>query len=83
MYSGPEEIIMDTQNTDTGYRKYNIPMQVIDGTCRWYIEQGVGTVQGLNQRIADGTFPDLVKAAEERYHWYTDMAAQAILDEGL
>lgn len=71
---------MDTQNTDTGYRKNNIPMQVIDGTCRWYIEQGVGTVQGLNQRIADGTFPDLVKAAEERYHWYTDMAAQAILD---
>ncbi len=71
---------MNAQKSDTGYRKNNIPMQVIEGTYRWYIEQGVDTVQGLNKRIADGTFPDLVRAADERYHWYTEMAARAILE---
>ena len=58
----------------------NIPMQVIEGTNQWCREQGVDTVQGLNKRIADGTFPELVTAADARYEWFTEMAAQAILD---
>ncbi len=70
---------MNTPNHNTGYKK-NIPMQVIDGTYQWYVEHGVDTVQGLNRRIADGTFPDLVKEADERYEWYIKMASQAILD---
>ncbi len=70
---------MNTHNSDNGIKK-NIPMQVINGTQRWYTEHGVDTVQGLNNRIADGTFPELVKEANERYEWYTELAAQTIMD---
>lgn len=70
---------MNDDNLNSTYIR-NIPMQVIDGTYRWYKEQGVDTVRGLNRRIDDGSFPDLVKAADERYAWYTEMAAQAILE---
>jgi len=58
----------------------SIPMQVIEGTLNWNREQGVDTVQGLNQRIADGTFLDLVKASDQRYHEFTQAAANAIID---
>lgn len=70
---------MNYHNNNSAFKK-NIPMQVIYGTQQWYVEQGVDTVQGLNKRIADGTFPDLIKAAEQRYNWYTEIAAQAILE---
>lgn len=68
-------------NNEANYKK-NIPMQIIENTYKWYVEQGVDTVQGLNQRIADGTFPDLVKAADLRYEGFTDAAAEAILNHG-
>ena len=70
---------MNNQNSNNVFKK-NIPMQVIDGTRRWYAEQGVDTVQGLNKRIGDGTFCDLVEAADQRYEWYIELAAQAILE---
>ena len=58
----------------------NIPMEVIDDTLRWNIEQGVDTVQGLNKRIADGSFPDLIKASNQRYEDFTESAARAIIN---
>ncbi|HOO77801.1 MAG TPA: nucleoside kinase [bacterium] len=58
----------------------NIPMQVIEGTLTWNREQNVDTVQGLNRRIAEGSFADLVKASDERYHWFTRTAAEAIIN---
>lgn len=70
---------MNSSNSDSAYRK-SIPMQVIEGTYQWYAEQGVDTVQGLNNRIADGSFPELVKATDERYEWFTESAAAAIVN---
>lgn len=61
------------------YRR-SIPMQVIAGTLKWNTEQGVDTVAGLNRRIAEGTFPQLVEASDRRYHEFTQAAANAIID---
>ncbi len=58
----------------------NIPMQVIADTRDWCIEQGVDTVAGLNRRIADGTFPELVQASDARYEDFIGRAASAIIN---
>jgi uridine kinase len=55
-------------------------MQVIEDTLKWNIAQKVDTVDGLNQRIADGSFPELVKAADARYEAFIDAAAGAIIN---
>ena len=55
-------------------------MQVIADTLRWSVEQGVDTVRGLNRRVADGTFPDLVKASDQRYESFIDAGAAAIVN---
>lgn len=70
---------MNFNNSENEFKK-NIPMQVIEDTLKWYEEQEVDTVQGLNKRISDGSFPELVKAANDKYEWYTEMAAQAIIN---
>lgn len=58
----------------------SIPMQLVQDTLNWNIEQGVNTVQGLNKRIADGTFGELVKAADARYEAFIDATAHAIIN---
>ncbi len=70
---------MITSDIEADYKK-NIPMQVIEDTLKWNIAQKVDTVAGLNQRIADGSFPDLVKAADARYEAFIDAAAGAIIN---
>lgn len=67
-------------NANENNEQRNIPMDVIQGTLEWNIEQGVDTVQGLNKRIADGTFPDLIRAADLRYEEFTESAALAIIN---
>jgi len=69
---------MKQEGKNNGYQK-NIPMQLIDDTLKWNMEQGVDTVKGLNRRIGEGTFTDLVQASDQRYEAYIDAASEAII----
>lgn len=46
----------------------NIPYREVWRSLDWAVDNDVASVRGLNARIADGTFPDLVTEAEQRYH---------------
>lgn len=69
---------MNYEENNSEYQK-NIPMQLIEDTLRWNIEERVDTVQGLNRRIEDGTFPDLVRASNQRYEAFIDGATEAVI----
>ena len=71
---------MKSEDIEKDYQK-NIPMQVIEDTLKWNTAQKVDTVAGLNQRIADGTFPQLVQAADARYESFIDAGAAAIINQ--
>jgi len=45
----------------------NIPYKLIYEVLRWNIEHGCESLEGINRIIADGSYPDLVAACEERY----------------
>lgn len=45
----------------------NVPYKIIYDVLRWNMEHGCDTVAGLNRHIEEGTFPDLVKACDDRY----------------
>ena len=45
----------------------NIPYKRIYEVLRWNIEHGCESIEGINRIIADGEYPDLVTACEERY----------------
>ncbi len=45
----------------------NIPYKKIYEVLRWNMDHGCETVDGLNDLIAGGRFPDLIQACEERY----------------
>ncbi len=68
--------------TDKGDRKFkrNIPHWVTEKVLDWNRIHGVNTVEGLNKRVRDGTFPELVKAEEERYHDEVAKAAALITE---
>ncbi len=56
-----------------------IPLQLLNDISIWNEEQGVDTIQGLNKRIADGTFPKLVEAADNRLESSIDLLVNTIL----
>ena len=45
----------------------NIPYKKIYEVLRWNMDHGCETVEGLNEIIASGQFPELIAACEERY----------------
>ena len=45
----------------------NIPYKKIYEVLRWNMDHGCETVEGLNDIIASGKFPELIAACEERY----------------
>ena len=45
----------------------NIPYKKIYEVLRWNMDHGCETVEGLNEIIASGKFPELIAACEERY----------------
>jgi uridine kinase len=57
----------------------NIPYKKIYEVLRWNMAHGCETVEGLNRIIADGEFPDLVAAANQRYHDEVVAGAQKII----
>lgn len=54
-----------------GYAKRgpdNIPYREVWRALDWAVDNDVASVRGLNARIADGTFPELIRDSEQRYH---------------
>lgn len=56
----------------------NIPWAKIWGSLNWSIEHGVNTISGLNQRLFNGEFPDLVQETELMYNQDVENAAESI-----
>ncbi len=57
----------------------NIPYKKIYDVLRWNMDHGCDTVDGINAIIADGRYPELVQAAEQRYHEEVGVGAEQIL----
>lgn len=60
----------------------NIPYKLIYEVLRWNMEHGCESVAGLNRIIAEGAFPELVVACEERYANECRAASSRMLDLG-
>jgi len=64
--------------TENKERQY-IPKKVIRDVLEWNIAHGVNTVAGLNKRVLDGTFPDLVREGDLAYSQSIANAAAEII----
>ena len=60
----------------------NIPYKKIYEVLLWNMAHRCESVEALNKIIADGGFPDLVVAAEQRYRDEAAVAAQGMLARG-
>ncbi|MFH0878170.1 MAG: ATP cone domain-containing protein [Lentisphaerota bacterium] len=58
----------------------NIPYKKIYEVLRWNMDHGCETVDGVNQIIAGGKFPDLIRDSEKRYDEEVALGAQHIID---
>ncbi len=56
----------------------NIPWAKIWQVLNWSIEHGVNTISGLNQRILNGEYPDLIQETEALYNQDVENAAESI-----
>jgi uridine kinase len=56
----------------------NIPYRKLWEILVWSVDRGVNTVEGLNERIARGEFPDLVRESEHAYEEDVATAAELI-----
>ncbi len=64
----------------TKVREY-IPYQVMWKVLLWNVEHGVDTIDGLNERVRNGSFPRLVLEAEQAYDEDVSKAASAICEQ--
>lgn len=60
----------------------NIPYKLIYEVLRWNMEHGCESIEGINQIIEEGSYPELVMACEERYANECRVAARRMLDHG-
>ncbi len=58
----------------------NIPYKKIYEVLRWNMDHGCETVDGLNEIIARGRFPELIAACDERYHNEVAAGAKLVID---
>ena len=58
----------------------NIPWAKIWRALDWAVARGVHTVAGLNERIARGEFPEIVREADAAYNEDVENAAELVLD---
>ncbi len=58
----------------------NIPYKKIYEILRWNMDHGCDTVEGINQLIAAGQYPDLVRAVEQRYDEEVRRGAEQMLE---
>jgi len=57
----------------------NIPYKKIYEILRWNMDHNCETINDLNRLIADGKFPDLIAASDERYSKEVEAGAQEII----
>ncbi|MCX6356399.1 MAG: nucleoside kinase [Candidatus Aureabacteria bacterium] len=57
----------------------NIPKMVVQNVLEWNMAHGVDTVGGLNKRVLDGTFPELVREGDAEYVRNVSCAADKII----
>lgn len=60
----------------------NIPYKLIYEVLRWNLEHGCDSIYGINRIIADGGYPELVAACEERYANECRAAGTRVLARG-
>jgi uridine kinase len=58
----------------------NVPYKKIYEVLRWNMDHGCDTVEGLNRIVADGRFPELVAACDERYHDEVAVGADRMIE---
>jgi uridine kinase len=58
----------------------NIPYKKIYEVLRWNMDHNCETVDGLNEIIARGRYPELVRACDERYSDEVRAGAQKVID---
>ncbi|HVP58362.1 MAG TPA: ATP cone domain-containing protein, partial [bacterium] len=58
-----------------------LPYRIMYETLVWSIDHGCETIQKLNERVKDGSFPDLIHEADEAYGESIVRAAEAIASE--
>ncbi len=61
-----------------GDRRSRLPYRLMYENLLWNLEHGCGTVDNLNERIKDGSFPQLIKDADQSYTEGVFRAADAI-----
>ncbi len=59
--------------------KKNIPKAVIRNVLGWNKKHGVDTIAGLNTRVKDGSFPELVRQGDAAYNEGVKLAAKEII----
>jgi len=59
----------------------NIPYKTIWEVLVWNLEHSCETIDKLNEHIVIGTFPELVKAAEEKYNQDIEKVVSLILEK--
>ncbi|MCG2676299.1 response regulator SirA, partial [bacterium] len=57
----------------------NVPYKVLWHIFTWNVDHKCDTIENLNKHIRKGTFPDLVKEAEEAYHLALRKAVEKIM----
>lgn len=58
----------------------NIPWKKIWYILNWAVDHGIHTVSGLNDRIKQGNFSDIVKISEAIYHQDVENAVEMVAD---
>jgi len=69
-----------TQRAYTFEASDNIPYKKIYEVLRWNMDHGCETVEGINEIIANGTFPELINACEERYDLEVMAGAEKLIE---
>jgi uridine kinase len=58
----------------------NIPYKKIYEVLRWNLDHGCETIDGLNRIMAEGEFPELIAACDERYSAEVAHGAEKIIE---
>jgi uridine kinase len=61
--------------------KSQLPYRLMYENLLWNLEHGCETIQGLNARIADGSFPGLIRVADHAYAEGVFRAADAVASQ--
>ncbi len=62
-------------------RESPLPYRIMYETLLWNIDHGCETVEKLNRRVRDGSFPELIKEADKAYNDSVARAAEAIASD--